>query len=114
MLQLLETEKTYNLQGDSFYTVAYADPMTKTNKIEMAKLFKKLGLEAIKINSIQPYYKKKTKNTRGSRKPSKVMVKRSRKFMIKFKTGQVLTKDIMEEANKVLGYNVPKTETVNN
>lgn len=61
------------------------------------------GLDVIKINSIQPYYKKKRRNGIGNKRPVTVLVKRPRKFMIKLKTGQSLTKENIEFINEKLG-----------
>ena len=101
---LLETEKSYNLQSGQFFTMVFANPLFKINKIELSKLVKLCGLEVIKINSIQPYYKKKKRSQIGNnRKVVTSLVKRPRKFMIKLKIGQMLTQENMDFINTKLG-----------
>jgi hypothetical protein len=101
---LLETEKSYNLQNNSFFTLVFSDLSFKINKIELAKLIKQCGLDVVKINASQPYYKKKNKNHAGNKKSSKVLVKRPRKFMIKLKASQALTQENVELINTKLGF----------
>jgi hypothetical protein len=104
MLQLLETEKSYSLQQGGFFTVTFSDLNYKINIIELAKVMKQSGVEVVKINSIQQYFKRKTKATRGSRSRNVVLVKRPRKFLIKLKIGQILDKEAVEKINKKLGF----------
>jgi hypothetical protein len=99
---LLETEKSFFVQGGGFFTMVFSDLSFKINKIELAKLIKQQGLDVVKINSIQPYYKKKRRNGLN-KKPVTVMVKRPRKFLIKLKLGQMLTKENIENINLKLG-----------
>jgi ribosomal protein L23 len=101
----LETEKSYNLQTGGFFSVVFTDQTTKTNKIELAKLLKQAGVEVVKINSIQPFFKKKRRQTKNG-KPSTVLVKRPRKFLIKVKLGQLITKEQLNVVNEKLGLKV--------
>ena len=101
----LETEKSYNLQTGGFFSVVFTDQTTKTNKIELAKLLKQAGVEVVKINSIQPIFKKKRRQTKN-RKPSTVLVKRPRKFLIKVKLGQLISKEQLNIVNEKLGLKV--------
>jgi hypothetical protein len=100
---LLETEKSYDIQQGNFFTMVFSNQSFKINKIELAKLVKQCGLEVIKINSIQQYFKKKRRNGVNKR-PVTVLVKRPRKFMIKLKQGQILTKENIEFINTKLGF----------
>ncbi len=104
MLQLLETEKSYSLQQGGFFTVTFSDLNYNINVIELAKTFKQCGIDTIKINSIQQYFKRKTKSTRGSRSRNVVLIKRPRKFIVKLKVGQILDKEAVEKINKKLGF----------
>ena len=98
---LLETEKSFQVQEKNFFTIVFSDLSFKINKIELAKLIKQVGLDVVKINASQPYFKKKKRNGLN-KKPVTVMVKRPRKFMIKLKVGQILSKEHIETINSKL------------
>ena len=99
---LLETEKSFNIQETGFFTLIFDDLSFKTNKIELAKVLKLAGLDVVKINSIQPYFKKKKRNSK--KRVSVVLVKRPRKFMIKLKIGQIITPENIEFINQKMGF----------
>ncbi len=103
---LLETEKSYNLQTNGFFTMIFSELSYKTNKIELAKLIKQCGHDVVKINSIQPFFKKKNRNRAGGKRATTVLVKRPRKFMIKLKPGQILTKENMDSINAKLSFKI--------
>jgi hypothetical protein len=100
---LLETEKSYNLQTNGFFTMVFSELSFKINKIELAKLIKQCGHDVVKINASQPFFKKKNRNRGGGKKASQALVKRPRKFMIKLKTGQILSQENMDTINTKLG-----------
>ncbi len=103
----LETEKSYNLQTAGFFTLVFTDQNISINKIELAKLLKQSGLDVVKINSIQPYYKKKRRQAKNGKVTMK-LVKRPRKFLIKLKIGQTMATSNIDYINEKLG--LPKVQ----
>jgi hypothetical protein len=106
---LIQSEKSYTNQENGFFTIVFSDLSFKINKIELAKLIKLSGLDALKINAAQPYFKKKRRNSKKG-KVSTVLAKRPRKFMIKLKTGQILAKSNLDFINTKLGFPIVSEE----
>jgi ribosomal protein L23 len=81
---LVQTEKSYKVQGDNFYLIGFPDKNFTPNKIEVKKMLVKDGLHPLKITIVNPYSKLK----RRGKKNSMVAQKRFKKYYVKLQPGE--------------------------
>jgi hypothetical protein len=93
---LLQSEKAFNTQVGNCYILVNTDKNYKTNKIELAKVLKKLGLTATKVNSTGSNQKIKTKGM----KKKKVTLFRPKKWYITLQNGQTLSEEKVLQLNQ--------------
>jgi hypothetical protein len=93
---LVETEKSYKLQENNVYTIAFWDKNFNINKIELAKLLKKIGLEVLNINSTKSYQKTKFK----TQKRNKVLAYKPKKWFISLSPTSKIDAEIIEKINQ--------------
>jgi len=82
--QLLQTEKSYQVQKDNYYLIQFADKRFEPNKIEVAKLLRKEGYNPLAIKVVNQYKKQK----RRGRQSNVVSIKRPKKYYVKLKAGE--------------------------
>jgi ribosomal protein L23 len=85
---IVQTEKAYNLQKDNVYVLTLTDGQ-ELNKIQLAQLLEKNKLHPLKITTVSPVSKMKT---RGQRR-QKIAIGRAKKYYIKLKAGEQLTEE---------------------
>lgn len=93
---LVQTEKAFDLQKNSVFTLAHFDKNFKTNKIEITKLLKTQGIDVESVTSTASHQKTKL---RGKGRV-KVKQYRPKKWYVKLKTGQTISEDLIKELNK--------------
>lgn len=93
-LSLKKTEKAYNLLSNNIYTLVFDELSFKPNKIEVNKILKKHGLNAIKIRTLNPYSKTKFRKTRAN----KILISRPKKYIVRLVAGQTIADDLRLEA----------------
>lgn len=89
---LNQTEKSYNLQSQQFFTLS---SYQKFNKIELKKILVQNGLKVVKITTVNPYSKQKRRANRL------VRVQKPFKYYIKLQGG-LLNEDTLEKINQYL------------
>lgn len=67
------------------------------NKIELKKLFKKISIDAIKVNTVFP----PIKNKKRGKKQNKIEVQRPRKYFVQLKIGQTLDETTITKLNEL-------------
>ncbi|GEM_PF-1998971 len=87
-VSLLQTEKAYNMSQSQVFVLTI-DGSFIPNKIELAKILKKHGLNPIRINVANLPVKVKI---RGQKRRT-ILKKRPTKYYIKLKPGEVLSED---------------------
>jgi ribosomal protein L23 len=93
-LTLARTEKAYNLATNNIYMLNFDELAFKPNKIEITKILKKHGLDAVSVNIVNPYKKVKFRRTRSN----KVLQERPKKYYVKLAKGQKIAEDLRLEA----------------
>lgn len=83
---VLETEKAYNLQQKNTYTIVFLDKRVQPNKIEVVKLLRGQGKNPVKVRSLNPYRKIKTRGKQFN----KVKQFRFKKYFITLPAGEIL------------------------
>lgn len=84
--EVIQTEKSYKSQQLNTFVIVFKDKAYKTNKIELTKLLKSQGFDAVNITSVNTPSKTKT---RGSKRNA-IKVTKPRKFYVTLKIGQQL------------------------
>ncbi len=87
-ISLLQTEKAYNMSQSQVFVLAFSGGFIP-NKIELAKILKRNGLNPIKINVVNLPSKVKI---RGQKRRT-ILKTRPTKYYIKLKPGEVLNED---------------------
>ena len=90
---LAQTEKSFKLEPMSVFTLGNLDRNYKTNKIELGKNLKKLGLTALKITSTKSYLKQKKRNG----KKNTFSQFRAKKWYVTLESGQTLSQELLKE-----------------
>lgn len=92
-LKVQESEKSFNQQTQNTFVLVADDVNFTTNKIEIKKLLKAEGFEAVDIRVLNPYKKVKL----SGRKRTKTLKKRAKKFIVRLKEGQKLSEEFKLE-----------------
>lgn len=92
--RLVQTEKSYKVQENNFFMIYFIDKAFTPNKIEVVKILKKQGLNALKVTVVNPYKKLKKRGKQNNL----IEQKRYKKYFVKLKAGE----KIEEENNKLV------------
>jgi ribosomal protein L23 len=93
-LTLARTEKAYNLATNNVFMLTFDNVNFKPNKIELAQILKKHGLDAVSVNTVTPYKKIKIRG----KKSNKVAQVRPKKYYVTLPKGQTIAEDLRLEA----------------
>ncbi|MBC7472064.1 MAG: 50S ribosomal protein L23 [candidate division SR1 bacterium] len=92
--KLVQTEKSYKVQENNFFMIYFVDKSFTPNKIEVAKILRKEGLNPLKVTVVNPYKKLKKRGKQNNI----IEQKRYKKYFVKLKAGE----KIEEENNNEL------------
>lgn len=82
--QLIQTEKSYNLQQQNYYVIAFSDKTFQPNKIQVTQILAKDNLDVLDVKVINTYKKSKFKG----KKRNVVKQIRPKKYYVKLAQGQ--------------------------
>ncbi len=95
---LIQTEKAYVTQVKNTYTLAFLEKQYNTNKIELEKLLKQVGLTTVKITTTNTQQKTKKRGKTGRT----ILQFRPQKYYVRLKAGETITEDTMKSINEKL------------
>lgn len=106
---LVDTEKSSILKEEkNVYTIAFWNKNFSINKIELAKMLKKLGLNVSRINSTKSHQKIKLK----TQKRNKVKSFKPKKWFVALKPNSEITEETIQKINDFIS--TKKTESITN
>lgn len=95
--KLLVNEKAVLVSRNNFFVLELVNKQEDITKIGLKTLIKKIGLNALKINSLQP----KSKFKRRGKKQNIVEMKKAKKYFVQLKTGQQLNEEAINKLNEL-------------